>query len=561
MGKLSEALSSSVSKLLGARVNQDNPLSSIKSVTRWVQNLPVGDAVKAHQDLLTEIKRFNESISELSSDRLSILMLLDEKAQDLQTTLVYQYLRNPRMARTIESQLWHAIYNLNWEVVRAYHSFTLGFTRSPAKSKLEQFMPLVSLRAIRGFRQLIKWRFIRYQQPSEKVWLRLHNLYVFAETEGFQKKSLLAYPHDTAESTCEHEYLHALMLDQSNSGSLYPRQIDLIDRWLEGWREKLSLSKTLDEGQHVFAVDTSDDRGPRRIRNKGPEITTRYWSTMELLARLKTIRASLKEGDPPARVGLTEDARVSESLDLIEQLERQWAPLNHREQRRKPRQSVKKVVEIIHGLTPLIAHIKECGGEQGNNVYTDNVIYEEAADIHVYGFVTDRTRERTNHAARPSSLLPDTERWIMEDESECGYGTTIETHDKDWLRVGALVGVKPDKAETWSVGVVRRLSRFGDYQSSVGIETLPESPVLVMLYGKKTAAYEVNGIDTAGTELPIAALILPGENSTTLILDPAEYAHKRIFEYTHLNGKRLIQLEEMGERGEGWIRVSFCPLN
>ena len=139
--------------------------------------------------------------------------------------------------------------------------------------------------------------------------------------------------------------------------------------------------------------------------------------------------------------------------------------------------------------------------------------------------------------------------------------TTIEAHDKDWLRVGALVGVKPDKAETWSVGIVRRLSRFGEYQSSVGIETLPESPTLVMLYGKKTAAYEVNGIDATGTELPIAALILPGENSTTLILDPAEYAHKRIFEYTHLNEKRLIQLEEMGERGEGWIRVSFCPLN
>lgn len=149
----------------------------------------------------------------------------------------------------------------------------------------------------------------------------------------------------------------------------------------------------------------------------------------------------------------------------------------------------------------------------------------------------------------------------MENESECGYGTTIETHDKDWLRVGALVGVKPDKAETWSVGIVRRLARFGEFQSSVGIETLPETPTLAMLYGKKTAAYEVNGIDAIGVEQPVAALILAGENSATLILDPAEYAHKRIFEYTHLNEKRLIQLQEMGERGEGWIRVSYCELN
>jgi len=340
MGKLSETLTGSMAKLLGGR-GHDDPLSSIKSMTRWVQNLPMGDALKAQQELLAEITRFNEHISELSSNRLEILMLLDDKAQDLQTTLTYQYLRNPRMARAVESQLWHALYDLRWEVVRAYHSFVLGFNRSPAKSKIESFMPLITIRAIRGFRHIIKLRLIRYQQPSDKTWLRLHNLYMFAEAEGFHNKPLLAYQSDSVRCTCEHEYLHALMLEQSNSGSLYPRQIDLIDRWLEGWREKLSLSKTLDEMMHVFAVDTSEDRGPRRIRNKGPDGVTRYWSTMELLAKLKTIRGSLKEGVPPARVGLTEDARVAESLSLIEQLERQWAPLNQREQRRKPRHSVK----------------------------------------------------------------------------------------------------------------------------------------------------------------------------------------------------------------------------
>jgi cyclic-di-GMP-binding protein len=563
MGKISEALSGSVSKLLGSRGHQDDPLSSIKSVTRWVQNLPVGDAVKAHQELLNEITRFNENVSDFSATRLEILMLLDEKAQDIQTTLVYQYLRNPRMAKAIESQLWHSIYNLDWEVVRGYHSFTLGFSRSPAKSKLEPFIPLITLRAIRGFRRLIKWRFIRYQHPGEKIWLRLHNLYSFAESEGFEKRPLRAYPDDAAESTCEQEYLHGLMLDQSNSGSLYPRQIDLIDRWLENWRAKLTLTKSLNSDIHVFVVDTSEDHGARRIRNKGPEGSSRYWSTMELLARLKTIRARLREGDPPARVGLTEDARVAESMDLIEQLERQWAPLSQREQRRKPRQAVKRVVEIVPGLSSMIAHIKESKNNAPDNssFYTDNMRYDEAADMHVYGFVTDRTRERASQAARPPSMFPDSEHWVMEDESECGYGTTIETHDKDWLRVGALVGVKPIKSKTWSIGVVRRLSRFGKSQSSVGIETLPEKPELVMLHAKKSAAYEVNGIDTSGTERPIAALILHGENRSSLIFDPSEYAHKRMFEYSSLNEKQLIRLEDMGERGEGWIRVDFSHLN
>lgn len=559
MSKFTEALSG-VTKLLPGR--GDDPLSSIKSVTRWMQNLPVGDAVKAHQDLLTEIIRFNENLEDLSANRLEIMMLLDDKAQDLQGTLAYQYLRNPRMARAMESRLWHSLFNLNWEIVRAYHSFCLAFARSPAKSKLEPFMPLVTLRAMHGFRQLIKWRLIRYQQPNERTWLRLHNLYLLAEAEGFHDTLLQAYPHDAAKSTCEREYLHALMLGQSNSGSLYPRQIDLIDRWLGGWRDSLSLHRTLNADLHVFAVDTSQDRGARRIRNTESQDFSRYWTTMELLARLKTIRARLKEGVPPARLGLTEDARVSECLDLIEQLERQWAPLSHREQRRKPRHAIKKMVEVVHGLTPLIAHVKGAGSEGGHNIYGfgDDLIYEEAHDLHVYGFITERTRERSGQVTHPKGVLPDTELWVMEDVSECGYGTNIETQDKDWLRVGALVGIKPGQAETWSVGIVRRLTRYNESQSSVGIETLPAVPVLVMLYGKRPASYEVNGIDTNGTELPVAGLILDTSDDHSLILDPAEYAHKRIFEYTHLDRKHLIQLDEMRERGEGWIRVTYSPL-
>ncbi len=560
MGKLVEALSGGVNRLLGARGRSDDPLSSLKSITRWVENLPAGDALKAQQALLAEVKRFNENIHELTPERLEILMLLATKSQDLQATLAFQYLRNPRMSRVIESQLWHAIYNLNWEIVRACHSFTVNFSRNPSRSRLEPFIPLATLCALRGFRQLIKWRFIRYQQPSEKMWLRLHHLYLFAENEGFHQKKLSLHANEPSTSQCEREYLHALMLDLANPGSLYPRQIDLIDRWLESWLDRMPLSHTLDAEQHVFAAHLHEDRGARRIRKTGGEADARYWSTLELLAKLKTLHARLKEGEAPARVGLTEDARVAESVELLELLERQWAPLSQREQRRRPRHAVKRVVEVVHGFAPLLTHVKgEHSDEHG--VYGDNAIYEEATDLHVYGFVTDRTRERASQFSGPYSTLPDTERWVMENESECGYGATIETQDKDWLRVGALVGLKADQAKTWSAGIVRRLSRFNESQSSVGIEILPEPLSLAMLYGKKSSAYEVNGIDTGSITRPVAALMLESEQTATLILDPAEYAHNRIFEYTHLDKKKLIQLEEMGERGEGWIQVRFSTLS
>ena len=107
----------------------DDPLASIKAATRWLENLPLGDAFKCQQAILDELKRFNENSTQYTKDRLAIFMLLDEKSRDLQDTLVRQYLRNPRMSRTVESQLWHAVYGLYWEIARGYHTFVLHFAR------------------------------------------------------------------------------------------------------------------------------------------------------------------------------------------------------------------------------------------------------------------------------------------------------------------------------------------------------------------------------------------------------------------------------------------------
>ncbi len=124
-------------------------------------------------------------------------MLLDEKSRDLQDTLVRQYLRNPRMSRQVESQLWHSVYGLYWEVARGYHAYVLDFARAPGKSQHESQIPLITLRAIETFGQLLKWRAIRYLPAGEKLWLRLHNLYRVAESEGFHRQPQRAYPDDT----------------------------------------------------------------------------------------------------------------------------------------------------------------------------------------------------------------------------------------------------------------------------------------------------------------------------------------------------------------------------
>jgi len=484
MGKISSTFTDKLRSLLPAAPKEESPLSSPRSATKWLEQLPVGDALKAHSAILTEIRRFNDHLTEPNKARLEALMLLDEKAQDLRDTLVRQYLRNARMSRNVESQLWHEVYNLLWETARSYHSLIRSFNQSPDASWQQPLLPLMTLRLIRTFRLLMKWRSIRYLQLGDKIWFRLNNLYRIAETGGFNTSPLNAYPTDSQATTCETEYLHCLMLQQAHAGTLYPRQLDLADRLLAKWTPIfLSLSAELDLNHHTFNIDLATDHGPRRIRNANNENTYRYWATKKLVAHLGELRESLKNGSTPSEIGLTGDVRTSEAIDLLEHLGRQWSPLMGREQRRQPRRPIKKLVEVAHGLSDIITCIGH-GESEGDGLYTPYLVYDEIVDVHVYGFVTERTKERTPLSTELPNVSGGIESWVMHDESECGYGAIVETHDKDWLRVGMLTAIQTNRDGVWVLGGLRRLSRVTDRVSSVGVETIPDAARAVLPYGK-----------------------------------------------------------------------------
>jgi hypothetical protein len=562
MTSLADKFASRLAQLTPFGKRTDDPLTNLKTATRWIDSLPIGDAFKCQEAILAALKRFNENSTQYTKDRLAIFMLLDEKSRDLQDTLVHQYLRNPRMSRPVESQLWHAVYGLYWEIARGYHTFVLHLAREAGKTQHDEATPLITLRAIRAFGQLLKWRAIRYLPAGEKLWQRLHNMYRIAETEGFHRKTQQAYPEDTADCSCETAYLHILMLNLANSGTLYPRQLDLVDRWLCNWHGMLQLDSRIDTNVHNFVIDLSADHGPRRVRKPDTDKPLRFWATADLLQKLQELHAALQENTPPAQLGLTETARTAESLELLEHLQHQWASLATREQRRAPRESTKRLVDVTHGLSAIIGQIKAADMPTSVSPYGTGINYNEVDDVQVYGFITDRTRERVSQMTMPAIRhSPDVERWVMHDESEFGYGAIVESSDKDWLRVGALIGIKSHDAREWRIGIVRRLSRLNDDTSSVGIETLAEKPALAMLHDTATPGYTVNGLDNSGASLPHPSLWLEGDRKT-LIIDPIHFTLGKVFQ-VHGGGqeRKFIALGNPIERSEGWTRVLAEPVN
>lgn len=560
---LADKFTSQLSRLMPFGKRNDDPLSSLKSASHWLETLPLGDAFKSQQAICGALKRLNESSTHLTKDRLAMFMLLDEKARDLQDTLVRQYLRNPRMSRPVESQLWHAVYGMYWEVARGYHSLVLHLSHEAGKNPRDEQIPLITLRAIRTFGQLLKWRAIRYLPAGEKLWLRLHNLYRIAETEGFHRRTQRVYADDASDCNCETAYLHILMLNLANTGTLYPKQLDLLDRWLCGWHTMLQLDHDYDPGTHSFSVDLSADHGPRRVRKQDSDKPLRFWATAVLLQKLDDLHADLQKGLPPAQLGLTVNGRASESLELIEFLQHQWAPLAAREQRRAPRETIKRLVDVAHGINAIVGQLKAADAPAKVSPYGTGLSYNEADDVQVYGFITDRTRERVSHMQLPTPVnSPDVERWVMHDESECGYGAIVESRDKDWLRVGALIGIKSHDASQWKIGIVRRLSRVNDDTSSVGIETLVEPPRLTMLYDTRTSGYTVNGLDNSGATLPHASLWLAGDNGAdSVIIDPVHFTPGKVLQVHGTPERKFIALGNPLEHSEGWMRVAVDPVN
>lgn len=547
----------------GRRTDPADPLDSLKTVTQWMGELPLGDVYGAHEKVVLTTTDLIDRTGPLTHERLQMLTHLDEGAQQLQESLCSQYLLNPRMSRTIENRLWNAVFSFNWQMARGYHAFVMAYVSDPG-SKFSGSVPLIAVRAIRYFAMQAKWRYFRYERVPDKFWKHVHNLYRLAEHEGFANESQVLYSGQAA-TTCADEYLQLLSLDIINTGNLYPKQIDMVDRWLDHWSHTLKLEKDYVPGQHVFCVNLGDDRGARRVRKLSNDAMIRYWGTGELMALVEQTKTDLQKGGVPASLGLGEDCRLPGCLEFLDRVVHQWAAAGvSRVQRKSERVPSVKAIDVVKGFAEICARVKDDNERQVKKAQGDDSLsYEELVDVRMYGFVTRRTQDKTGPQVKSLQSESAAERWLMQNESKGGFGAIIETAQNDWVKLGKLVGLKPEKAGHWVVGVARRLSQLPTGQCYVGIETLAHQPLMVLLRPQKPrrSGYTIDGIDAVDAVLSVCGLYLSSKDGdrhvVSLLMDSAEYARGRHFEFVARNRSYLISLTDVMEKGDGWVRTGF----
>jgi hypothetical protein len=481
----------------------------------------------------------------------------------MQFSLCSQYLRNPRMSKVIESRLWTAIHAFYWEITRGYHAFLMDFVSNPGGSRIQSAVPVITARTLRGFANIFKWRYFRYEKIEDRLWTRVHNIYRISEFDGFANNSVKVYQGDTLPSSCSREYVQALLLAPLGSGSLTPRQIDMVDQWLGSWGDMLRLEKSVDPERHAFYVDLAKGTGLRRMRKDiSGDATWRYVPMDPLLDHLDLVQRSLKAGTAPASMGLGEDFRLPDGYDLLEYVSNEWSPITEHDRRRATRHPVQVRWEVVRDLANITQGMQSdilLGSGQAAGTLSP----EEILDIKLYGFVTERTKAMLKQKSM-DNMRPDShERWPLQDTSDSGIGVVLRNDDGDWVRVGKLLGLRQDAGDHWRLGVIRRISRIDGEWRKIGIEFLSKAPRLVYLQLTEGASLSY-AVDDASHLLDDAltspAILLPDGEIGMVVMEGAKYANGRTLKMREGAEMSFIRLDAVKDKGDGWLMAAYTPV-
>lgn len=545
-----------------------DPLSNLDTVSRWMQDVPAGDIYAALSSVIGSLIRLNQTQTEVSKDRLQVLMHLDEQSRDIHATLCDQYMRNPRMSKSLETRMWSSINAFLWETTRGYHSLLMDYVNNPGASKIQQFIPLVTARGIRGFSDLFKWKYIRYEKPDERLWLRLHNLYRISEFESFHNKPLTVYLGEN-QSSCTAEYMQSILLSAiADGGAHSPRHIEMVNTWLDKWPNIARMERTYVKERHHFYVDTAQGRGMRSIQIqeafKGIQ-TILYIDTHPLLVHIARTEEKVRSGTSPVTLGMGEDFRVPDGYDVLTRTAECWSYTTGRNRRRSERIPCDSNLESARDLDCAHQMLSMYGGVQHHRNPSDRIMTnEEMLDIKIYGFVTERTKSGLAQSSPKSVCAVDM--WQLIDRSKTGLGVLAQ-EDKP-IKPGTLVAIRASKQEEWQPGVVRRIARQHDSVSVIlGLELMPHDSSPVYLSDESSIGHhEISIADVdcnTDVRTDIKALKLSDNNAGKyyVILPSINYSNGRRYAMRTGNQIQLVRLGGVVGKGDGWVQSSYSTMD
>src|SRR6266704_5215108 len=239
-----------------------DPLRGGKSATHWVAALPSGDPLELQSEVLELVASFPGGRRRIGPAQAEALLRVDARCEPIISHLTAQYTANYQRSSSVETRLWHGVFDLVKAFTAAYQAALKAGYAAGEQKRWKTVLPRVLVRlahykAIDG-----KFRLFRYGHWIPAQWRELHELYEFARMRGWQREPLALSEEGLGRTatSVEQEYIRSLMLMRLDSGNFTPDQVDWVARALEEWVAPLSLSPPPGTGAN-FYVDLSGTQG------------------------------------------------------------------------------------------------------------------------------------------------------------------------------------------------------------------------------------------------------------------------------------------------------------
>lgn len=422
----------------------DHPLANLKTAQQLLDGLPKTDVVELLQDIGHWIEVLFDPANGFRLDhQFNVLRLLDEAAHPHLRKIMQSYYAAVPPSDFQENRQWQALNAYSTFSDLGYLDLVIGLKNGEKGSaSIKPGIALICARGIYAVFDRLECAAVKYAQIEPQLWAQLAEFYNYAEAQQCLDEELFPYVGTGASTSVRRLFASVLMWYSAGVGSFTPLNLHIAKRIIIFMNKSFSLEEIC-QPDSLFVFDLAKPAPPARVKEEGamyPE-SVRFMGVGEAPALLESLLKTLGKDLVPENLNLG----VVYSAEVVNAVSAQLSECCQLQSpaRRNPRRKIKVHVNVVIGFSSLV--------EQG----------EAARDV--------------------NRSLP--ERWEVEDISSNGLSGILPGGQASTVKIGALVGLQPEKIEHWGVGIVRRMSRDARNNLHVGVEMLASKITSVRLDG------------------------------------------------------------------------------
>ena len=404
-------------------------MADIKSAQELLKDVPRNDALKALMEITDWIESVRDNADFNLDQRFDVLSLLDETARPHMRKLVYDYFSTLTLSQFQENRTWMALNEFFAHTEQAYHRVLTGYSRGEkGSSTIKSSMPVVTARGVQAVMGRLKFAAARYAHVEQTIWEHLSDYYAHAEAQQYLNEQVRLYPGLMQTTSVRDRFVSVLMWYAPGSSTFSPQNMHIAERLASHFCQYFSV----DERPAPDSLFCFDLKQPVQLMRVLPETilspSIRFLSAGNVIPHIESLLKVLAKNIVPDEINLGGVYTVNAVRDVARHLSIYWsAPPPMRRNVRRP---IKVSMNVALGFPNVVAHA--AAGQQ-------------------------------NHVSMT---------WSVEDISATGFRCVLPAKSADGVKIGSLIGIRPENVGYRGAGIVRRLGRDGQNNLHVGVEIL-----------------------------------------------------------------------------------------